>query len=349
MDAAGNLYGVTGYDGTGNCTLLGGVVGCGTVYELSPPSQPGGAWTETVLYSFQGGNDGYVPTGDLIFDKAGNLYGATLFGGGKGTNCNSLYGGNCGTIFELSPPRTQGGAWTEKVLHSFAGTEPWSIAGDGAEPYGSLVLDGAGNIYGTTGYGGTVAGVCHFRGGCGMAFELDPPDQNGGAWTEKVLHRFLGQPEDGVNPNGKLVLLDGALYGTTTGGGSNQDGVVFELESPPGGDGVWVEDLIHVFADGNDGGNPSSLILGSNGTFYGTAGGPPPYGRGLIFKLGPPGQKGGAWNFAAEYEFTGPPNGSDPDVLSLVPRRSEMYGSTGSGGTGQCIGGGCGTVFGIKQ
>lgn len=192
MDAAGNLYGTTAYDGTGQCRLIGGLVGCGTVYEMSPPSQPGGAWTETVLYSFQGGNDGYAPDGDLVFDKAGNLYGATLFGGGKGTNCgNSLYP-NCGTIFELSPPKQKGGAWSEKVLYSFSGTQAFSIDGDGAEPNGGLLIDDTGAIYGTTGYGGS-AGVCQPRGGCGTVFELIPPREQGGGWTESVLHRFLGQ------------------------------------------------------------------------------------------------------------------------------------------------------------
>src|ERR1700685_506712 len=127
---------------------------------MSPPAQPGGAWTETVLYNFQGGNDGYTPTGDLVFDKTGNLYGVTLFGGGKGTNCGDSLYQNCGTVFELSPPQTKGGAWTEKVLYSFAGLEPESIAGDGSEPNGGLVLDEAGDIYGTTSNGGSNIPTC---------------------------------------------------------------------------------------------------------------------------------------------------------------------------------------------
>ena len=78
VDAKGNLYGVTAYGGRGGCLLLGTLVGCGTVYELSPPKQKGGAWTETILYSFQGGKDGYYPSGTLVFDAAGNLYGAIV-------------------------------------------------------------------------------------------------------------------------------------------------------------------------------------------------------------------------------------------------------------------------------
>jgi hypothetical protein len=147
IDAAGNLYGITAYGGSGDCVLLGLRAGCGTVYELSPPKEKGGTWKETILYSFPTAKQGYVPSGNLLFDSAGNLYGATIFGGGKGTTCDAFYQ-YCGAVFKLSPPRTRGGKWTEKVLHAFAsGT-------DGASPNGGLVLDGTGNVYGTTFGGG---------------------------------------------------------------------------------------------------------------------------------------------------------------------------------------------------
>jgi hypothetical protein len=143
LDGAGNLYGVTGYGGTGDCVLVGVPAGCGTVYELSPPAQKGGAWTETILYSFPSSKQGYLPNGGLIFDSEGNLYGATMFGGGQGTACDPFYQ-YCGAVFKLSPPKTKGGKWAEHVLHSFAGGT------DGANPKGSLVLDNKGAIYGTT-------------------------------------------------------------------------------------------------------------------------------------------------------------------------------------------------------
>jgi hypothetical protein len=147
LDKAGNLYGTTAYGGAGDCILLGGDVGCGTVYQMTPPTVPGSAWTETVIYSFQGGNDGYLPMGNLVFDSAGNLYGATYYGGGFGV-CNQGIYPYCGTIFKLSPPKTKGGAWKEKVLYSFkSGT-------DGADPNGSLVFDQKGALYGTTFFGG---------------------------------------------------------------------------------------------------------------------------------------------------------------------------------------------------
>ncbi|MGB6677404.1 MAG: choice-of-anchor tandem repeat GloVer-containing protein [Terriglobales bacterium] len=211
MDQAGNLYGTTGYGGSGPCTLLGGAVGCGTVYEISPPAKQGDPWTETVLYSFQGGKDGYVASGDLVFDKAGNLYGATLFGGGKGTTCDSLYGGQCGTVFKVSPSKTKGGKWTEKVLHQFSGGT------DGANPNGGLVLDSKRAVYGTTPIGGNQ--LCNFGNGnvgCGITFRLSAPTTKGGGWTEDVVHRFT--EKDGASPNGGLIFdAKGGLYGTTGG------------------------------------------------------------------------------------------------------------------------------------
>ncbi len=196
IDQAGNLYGTTGYGGRGPCLLLGGAVGCGTVYELSPPAKQGDPWMETVLYSFQGDKDGYVASGDLVFDQAGNLYGATLFGGGKRTTCDSLYGGQCGTIFKLSPPKTKGGKWTERVLQRFAGGT------HGANPSSGLVLDGKGNVYGTTAGGGSTG--CQGP-GCGTAFELKPPTKTGGGWNEKMLHRFT-DGNDVAGPNGGLIF-----------------------------------------------------------------------------------------------------------------------------------------------
>src|SRR3984957_18654661 len=210
---SGNLYGTTGYGGTGDCVLLGTKEGCGAVFELSPPKMKGGAWTETVLYSFKGDKDGYVPNGDLVFDSAGNLYGATTFGGGKGTTCNPLYQ-YCGTVFELSPPQHKGGRWTERVLHSFAGGT------DGANPNGGLVLDSAGGIYGTTSSGGNRGCKSDSGTGCGIAFELKLLSKAGDSWSEKMLHRFT-DGNDGGGPNGGLIFdAGGALYGTAGGGGT---------------------------------------------------------------------------------------------------------------------------------
>ncbi|MGA2369618.1 MAG: choice-of-anchor tandem repeat GloVer-containing protein [Candidatus Korobacteraceae bacterium] len=149
FDAAGSLYGTTVSGGTYTC--FGGDE-CGTVFELTPTA--GGGWTEQVLHNFTGAyNDGAYPYGDLIFDTAGNHYGTTSEGGNAGA----------GTAFELTP--TEGGSWTQQVLHSFG------IGTDGARPNAGLVFDAAGNLYGTTYFGGTNNSMCSCN-SCGTVFEL---------------------------------------------------------------------------------------------------------------------------------------------------------------------------------
>jgi hypothetical protein len=333
IDQAGNLYGSTGYGGTGDCVLLGSKEGCGTVYELSPPQTKGGAWTETILYSFQGGNDGYVPDGDLVFDKAGNLYGDAIFGGGKGTTCNALYQ-YCGTVFELSPPKQKDGKWTEKVLHSFAG------GNDGATPDGGLAFDSKGAIYGATSTGGNQGCKTNYSVGCGTVFKLAPPRTKGRAWTEEQLHVFTGG-SDGAGPNGSLVLdAKGALYGTAGGG----NGIVFRLR--PGGSHQWIEDVLYDFQNYRDGSGPYGLIPDLQGGFYGTAGSGAYY-SGVLFRMKAPKHKGGLWTYAVLYSFKGSPDGWGP--LAVVLRQTKtLYGATQFGGTGQACQGGCGTVFDVS-
>ena len=273
-DAAGNIYGTASYGGTGDCVLLGIKGGCGTVFELSPPLTKGGKWTYTILYSFKGGKDGYLPFGDLVFDGAGNLYGATYFGGGKGTTCTPYYQ-YCGTVFKLSPPKTKGGAWTEKVLHSFKGVVAGAQFGDGANPNGGLVLDSKGAIYGTTYFGGNnvkeqceggVGGT-----GCGIVFVILPPTTKGGAWTEKLLHRFDGR--DGSNSAAGVVFDgNGNLYGTTYFGPTSGHGLVFKLKKPSATVHSWTETILHLFSDGSDGGYPrAGLIFDAGGDLFGSS------------------------------------------------------------------------------
>lgn len=351
MDASGNLYGTTGYDGTGNCTLLGSVVGCGTVYELSPPSQPGGPWIETLLYNFQGGNDGYVPDGDLVFDKAGNLYGATLFGGGKGTNCDSLYGGNCGTIFELSPPKEKSGAWTEKVLHSFASAEPWGTVADAAEPNGGLILDQEGNIYGTTYFGGYTLGHCN-EGvggtGCGTVFELTPPDGNSEMWTETILYAFLGDP-DGAGPRASVVPdQNGNLYGTTYGGGDTAQGTAFQLIRPHESNGAWTENVLYRWLGPPQGSGPSGPLLldPRDGSIYATASAGGTSKGGTLSRLQDPSGKG--WVDTVLYNFAGGSTGAGYPDSKLTLHSGALFSNSLYGGTGSlqnCGYGGCGTVY----
>ncbi len=339
IDAAGNLYGTTAYGGTGGCILLGILYGCGTVYELSPPKQKGGQWTETIVYSFQSGNDGYYPWGSLTFDKAGNLYGATQFGGGKGNTCDVYYGGNCGTVFKLSPPKQKGGTWTEQVLHRFAGGT------DGATPNGGLILDKQGAAYGTTPYGG--AGNCQGEAevGCGTVFKMKPPARKGGAWVEEVLHRFLGGSKDTNTPDsGPVWDRQGNLYGTTYGGNNSNgdDGAVFKLAPPAKRGGQWKETFPLDFKQCTEdyGCAPSNLILDSTGNLYVTTA--------VIFRMAPPRRRGGHWTLSLVYKFKGAPDGYDPIAL-ILHGVNTIYGTTLNGGTGTTCQGGCGTVFEVSR
>jgi uncharacterized repeat protein (TIGR03803 family) len=332
MDTAGNLFGVTAYGGTGDCTLAGVPGGCGTVYELSPPPTKGGQWTYASLYSFKSGKDGYLPLGNLVFDGAGNLYGATYFGGGKGTTCNPDYQ-YCGTVFELSPPKTKGGKWTEKVLYSFKGGT------DGANPNGALVLDTKGNVYGSTAGGGGTG--CQGP-GCGTAFELKSDPKAGGAWTEKMLHSFTGG-DDGAGPNGGLIFdAKGALYGTAGGGGSQGLGIVFRLATKPSGG--WGESILHNFTDNTHGRGPRGpLAFNVAGNLYGTALGGA-HLRGVLFRL-VSGSGGSSWAFSDIYNFAGPPDGSYPSARIVFDKDGNLYSTTEGGGNGQVCQGGCGTVI----
>jgi uncharacterized repeat protein (TIGR03803 family) len=190
-DTAGNLYGTTFSGGTND------LLPDGTVFELTPPSTSGGNWSESVLWSFNG-TDGSEPVAGLIMDKGGNLYGTTTEGGAHASE---------GTVFELTPPSTSGGGWTESILWSFGVT-----ATDGRYPFGGLISDSAGNLYGTTQQGG-VHNV-------GTVFKLIPPSTSGGNWAESILWSFAGIGIDGAAPEAGLIMdSSGNLYGTTVEGG----------------------------------------------------------------------------------------------------------------------------------
>jgi len=283
FDQAGNLYGTTDGGGTSNW---------GTVFELTPNQD--GTWSEKVLYSFLAGSDGGYPLAGLVFDAAGNLYGTTLIGGsGVGvvfkltpkasgrwredviytficcsngigpasglvfdaagdlygtTNGGGVY--NCGIVFELTP--NQDGTWSESVIHSFTGQ-------DGSNPRSYLILDKAGNIYGTTPGGGF---------GQGVAFILTPKQD--GTWTEKVIHHFNGMGQGGQPYAGLTFDGVGNLYGTTRFGGAGY-GVVFKLS--PNSNGGWQETILHRFFDHPGAESYASVIFDAAQNLYGTTGG----------------------------------------------------------------------------
>jgi uncharacterized repeat protein (TIGR03803 family) len=292
FDKAGNLYGTT---------VSGGAYDAGTVFELTPK---GGAWTETVLHSFDAnGKDGTFPWGGLIFDAAGNLYGTTETGG--------VYG--YGTVFEMSP---NGKTWKEKVLHSFN-------AGNGKDGGGSLaglIFDGSGNLYGTTELGGAYD--------FGTVFELSP--KTGGGWTEKVLHSFNPNTKDGVAPNASPIFdTAGNLYSTTLEGGAYDLGTVFELSPKTGGG--WKEKILHSFNSNNtDGYFPfAALTLDGSGNLYGaTSVGGAKYG-GIAFELTP--KTTGGWTEKILYDF-GYPGATDPFGQMIFDGAGNLYGTTGTNG-----------------
>jgi uncharacterized repeat protein (TIGR03803 family) len=211
-----------------------------------------------------------------------------------------------------------------------------------------MVLGGEGTIYGTTQLGGNQNDICHEGNGfdgCGTVFVLSHPAGQHADWSEKVLYRFKGRPSDGSGPQGGPVLgSHGDLYGTTIGGGSHEDGVVFKLAPPDQKGSRWKESLIHVFAGAEDGQGPwAGLVQDSDGSFYGSASGSPSRG-GLIFRMRSPALDESVWAFDVLYSFTGSPDGYDPLELTFG-NGGVMFGVTLYGGTGQSCQGGCSTVF----
>jgi hypothetical protein len=374
-DVAGNLYGTTNAGGSNN-PCFGGFTGCGVVFELSPPKTIGGPWKETVLYRFGGGADGSNPVAGLVADTAGNLYGTTPYGGDQNNQycANDFSNLGCGVVFELSP--TQGGGWRETVLYAF------EYVTDGAFPWGNLVFDSAGNLYGTTsiGGGGLECGL-----GCGTVFELSP-DGSGG-WTENTIYQFQGANDGGGPLAGLTIDQVGNLYGTTNAGGMLGGGTVFELSPPnlPGGN--WTENTLYGFPM-NAGQPRAGVILDPVGNLYGTTN----TKNGTVFELS---DSDGVWTENTIYSFTGgrfetltgglvrdnagnlygPASGPScgavyrlqnangkwnkaefvfqegttgpcsPSGALTFGKWGALYGTSGAGGT--CNGNGCGTVFGI--
>lgn len=284
------------------------------------------AQTETTLYSFAFGGNGYNPVAGLLFDSAGNLYG-TASEGGSTTNCSV----GCGVVFQLTP---SAGSWTQSVPHAFLGGKT-----DGSAPFVGLVADSAGNLYGTTGDGGSTT-----QPGYGVIFKLSP---NGtGGWTETVLHRFTGG-KDGANPYGNLIFDSaGNLYGTAHGGGiatcGGGCGVAFELS--PTTTGSWKETVVHEFKGGVDGEHPSAaLVFDSAGNLYGTATQGGSKNSGIVFRLS---LSAGVWQKTLLYAFKGSVDGAFPASALVFDSSGNVYGTTTGGGfTNGCGFAGCGVVF----
>jgi uncharacterized repeat protein (TIGR03803 family) len=337
-DGVGNFYGTT---------TLGGLPcpsnsrGCGTVFELSPDGNRG--WNETVLYTFTGSPDGAVPEFAPVIFEAGNLYGTTSDGGAFSR----------GAVFELSPV---GSNWAETVLYSFTG------GAAGSHPEAGLIMDSAGNLYGTTstyqdsgnvfelspsdtGWTQQVIYAEPASGGLTMdaagniygttfstVFELSPHGNRG--WNPTVLHTFIGYPQDGMDAQGTLVFDQaGNLYGITYSGGAKNNGTVYKLKL--GQNGQWTEEILHSFKSGKDGRQPwAGVVLDAAGNIYGTTalGGVfGPEHQGTVFELLAP---AAARDYTVKvlYSFYGP-NGTNPYGIPALDSAGNLYGTTALGGT----------------
>lgn len=286
------------------------------------------AQQEKVIYTFgtSGFQDGQFPQTGLVRDSAGNLYGTTLGGGSNG---------GAGTVFRLS--KRANGQFADTILHSFD-----ELGGDGFQPEAGVTLDSAGNIYGTTAYGGAYGGASGF----GVAFELlaNP----GGGWREKILHSF-GHGTDGLVPRGGPLVIDasGNLFGVTNAGGLYGQGIVFELSLKA--DGAWAEKIIYNFGNGTDLSQPGGLTFDSSGNLYGAASFGGSSGGGGIYKLTP---MGISWSEQILYNFANNGvDGYDPNYGLVFDPSGNLYGTTAYGGSGnpsncepkQYLG--CGIVF----
>jgi uncharacterized repeat protein (TIGR03803 family) len=311
-DGTGNLYGTTRLGGSNPVNCSNGA-GCGTVFELSPPSQQGGPWTETVLYEFQGGSDGDRPACTPVIDRYGNLYGTSEY-----YISQSDYGA---VVWELSRP-TSGGAWNFTELYSMPSVDLGNIGFS----FGNLIMDKSGNLYGTTTSGGT--GCPPF--GCGMVYEVSPPQQSGGTWTGNVIYTFSGAQ----NFTTRLAMdKEGALYG---GAGTQTSDITYQLVPPSQPGGSWTENVIYTFdaLAAFEGG----LVFDREGNLYGASVDGPldqgcqnRQGCGYVFELSPP-QSGGAWTETVLYSFLGKSDGWYPAAIPILDPKGNLYGTTYEGG-----------------
>lgn len=336
-DDAGNLYGTTegggDLNGDASCAEFEGFPGCGVVFKLDPTGK------QTVLHAFTGGADGLGGSSGLVRDEAGNLYGVTVGGGFSGV-CPGLPLPGCGVVFKLDPKGK------ETVLHAFTG------GADGYGPYGDLLLDAAGDLYGAAANGGGSSEFCSdvlepatgFL-GCGTVFKLDRT----GKLT--VLHTFNGA--DGAFPDGWLVQDNaGNLYGMTGNGGDLSGcsglgcGVVFKV------DRTGKDTVLYRFTGGADGAETfAGVVRDAAGNLYGTTAYGGDFsgslcagtGCGVAFKLSPTGKE------TVLYSFTGGADGVNPGASLLQDEEGNLYSTTiGGGDTSSCSPTyGCGVVFKI--
>ena len=296
-DNKGHFYGTASVGGTANQ---------GTVFETAASSQ-------TILYSFSGKADGGTPVNGLVRDSAGNLYGMTEVGGDFKCSPPGFSNLGCGTVFKLTP------SGQFSVLHTFSGAPS-----DAADPNagGALILDGAGNLYGTTGFGGLF--------NLGALFEISVTGQ------EKLLYSFGATSGDGFAPQPGLLLTNSGLVGATQDGGSFGFGTIFRI------DGHGNETILHSF-NRTDGTNPNApLTRDSAGNLYGTTGGGGANSCGTVFELDT------SNTLSILHSFNCSTDGLQPAAPVTRDKTGNLYGTTWQGGTG-CSLNNCGVLYELVQ
>ena len=295
-----------------------------TVLGLVLLAQPAHAQTFKIIYNFTGGVDGANPSAGVTSDRAGNLYGATFYGGYRGGNCMTLYG--CGTVFKLAHSVA---GWILTPLYAFKGGD------DGDRPLARVIIGPDGNLYGTTAYGGRGCG----GDGCGTVFNLKPPAHTlarvFGDWTETVLYRFTGG-SDGSSPEYADLIFDqaGAIYGTARSGGSYGDGAVYQLRQTNSG---WTESVLFSFTPAGGAFPSAGVIFDEVGNLYGTTGYRGFFGYGTVYELRP---SEAGWVEDLIYAFQGQSDGEFPMSSLVFDESGNLYGTTATGGSA-----GGGTVF----
>ena len=295
-DAAGQIFGTS---------ASGGLYDKGKAYELY---YSGGNLVSTTIWSFGVGIDATGPSYPLVQGlNPDTLYGTTFFGGTYGE----------GTVYSLT---WSGTSWQENVVYSFGafGTDR------GLDPVGKVYVDGSGNLYGATNYGGVYGG-----GGSGTIFELT---RSAGVWVEKTLHSF-GGGQDGAFPEDGVIAVQGALgpvfYGTTYMGGIYGNGTVYSMAASHG---TWREGVIHSFSGGNDGSEPIVSLAWNpaKNTLYGTTVQGGAYNLGTVFALA---NSGGNWSETVLHSFGNDTDGEYPFAPVILDGAGNLYGSTYLGGS----------------
>jgi uncharacterized repeat protein (TIGR03803 family) len=296
LDAQGNLYGTAVTGGGGSCEG-----GCGVVFKLT---NSGGVWTQTVIHTFTGGNDGSGPGSPVAIDKQGNLYGATPTGGANGM----------GVVYQLRPGAT--GGWTLRVIHTFTGG---TDGGGGSAS--RLMIDATGNLYSVCTVGGA--------NGFGTVYKMSSVQ---GKWQFTTLYAFKDQPDGALPYGGVISDKAGNLYGTTYYAGAHDLGTVYKLTHS---NGTWTESVLYSFKGGADGSSPiSSLVADAAGNLYGTTsdGGAASCTCGVIFKMTPGGN--GKWTESVVYRFPGTPQPGFAYNGMVADSTGTFYGATVHGGSG---------------